>query len=592
MKVNNLIVGTAVTGCRIADPDSNSAEIRRVMESNADCDLLVFPDLCITGSTCGDLFRQRFLLEKSRQALYSLKSASFPHTAVVGFPMQIGSGIYDCAAVIKSGEWAGIVPLRLLHGECAPLPEKVLFDGVEIPLGKNTVFPIEDRRFAIITEKELLQGEKHPEADICVCLDTRPDEAGRRDAAEQQTKAFSGANHCTIVYVTCSPEESTTDSVYPGRMIAAKNGTVLSIADWTDLPYCMKTMLGDETPADTLLSASTLVSEDNPYPFLDPDPVKRRQQSSEILNLQARGLYMRMKKTGIRTMVLGVSGGLDSTLALLVCDQVIKLDPSLRIVGVTMPSKGNTSDRTKDNALSFMDVLGIESREIPIHDELVVHLRSIGHPEHYAGSSDVVYENAQARIRTLILMDIANMENGLVVGTGDLSEIALGWCTYSGDQMSMYGVNGSVPKTQVRAVCRDTADTCGNEALKEVLYSIIDTPISPELTPNRNGTIQQKTEDHVGDYAINDYYLYWMVKEGKTPAELLAGAQKAFPDQDRDTLKEHLKRFIKRFFTQQFKRSCSPDGAKAGILSLSPRTDWHMPSDADASLFLSETDRL
>ena len=189
-------------------------------------------------------------------------------------------------------------------------------------------------------------------------------------------------------------------------------------------------------------------------------------------------------------------------------------------------------------------------------------------------------------------MDIANMENGLVVGTGDLSELALGWCTYSGDQMSMYGVNGSVPKTQVRAVCRDTADTCGDAALKEVLYAIIDTPISPELTPNRNGAIAQKTEDHVGDYAINDYYLYWMVKHGKTPEQLLSMAEKAFPRTDRDVLKEHLKRFIKRFFTQQFKRSCSPDGAKAGIMSLSPRTDWHMPSDADASLFLKEADRL
>ncbi|MBR2990872.1 MAG: NAD(+) synthase [Solobacterium sp.] len=577
-------IGAAVTGCRIAEPYANAEEIIRVIKDNTECRLLVFPDLCITGSTCGDLFGQEFLQRASFDALERIRNTC-NGTVIAGLPAGRDGILYDCAAVLQSGKLLGLVPLRILQG----IRAHICADE-RIPFGTDLVFRAEGHVFCILTEDALAEETVLPEgADTVVCLDPRPDEPGRKAQAVQSVSLFSRNHQCTVIYVTCSPEESTTDAVYPGRLMIADCGLLYGEAEYTRLPFCLRPDKNGKGSADTV--AEMIADPADPYPFLADDPEMRRSQSQEVLNRQARGLYMRLKKTGIRTMVLGVSGGLDSTLALLVCDKVRTLDPSLRIVGVTMPSYGNTSDRTKENALKFMEVLQVESREIPIHDELMVHLRSIGHAEHYQGSGDVVYENAQARIRTLILMDIANMENGLVVGTGDLSELALGWCTYSGDQMSMYGVNGSVPKTQVRAVCRDIADTCGNEALKEVLYAIIDTPISPELTPNIRGKIAQKTEDAVGNYAVNDYCLYWMIGQGKDPKAVLEQACRAFPDYTEEELREHLKRFIRRFFTQQFKRSCAPDGVKAGILSLSPRTDWEMPSDADPAAFLRELDQ-
>ncbi len=584
---NNSVYGAAVTGCRIANPGANAEAILQVIRDSGSCGFLVFPDLSITGSTCGDLFGMKLLQEEAVNALCRITEQTKDKTVITGLPLDVNGCICDCAAVLNDTMITGIVPLRVLKGELSGIPACVRIGDCEVPFGRDLkLTDVCGRSFCIVQEgMDIPYGR-----ETVVYLSREADRSGRRDETEMMLRDVSAADPALFIYVTCGPEESTTDSVYPGRIMIMRNGHLLAETAYPELPCCMTVSRDEDRDA-----AKTVVPDEDdisPLPFLEKDPERRRRQSAEILNMQAYGLYMRLKKTGIRTMVLGVSGGLDSTLALLVCDRVRKMDPSLRIIGVTMPSHGNTSDRTRENAIAFMEALKVEMREIPIHDELKVHLCAIGHADHYTGEGDVVYENAQARIRTLILMDIANMENGLVVGTGDLSELALGWCTYSGDQMSMYGVNASVPKTQVRAICRDTADTCGDEVLKQVLYAIIGTPISPELIPNNAGVIAQKTEDHVGSYEINDFWLYWMVKEGMTPEEMFVKARKAFPDTGKEALRDHLKRFVRRFFSQQFKRSCAPDGAAAGILSLSPRTDWHMPSDADAGAFLERIDRL
>ncbi|NCB34355.1 MAG: NAD(+) synthase, partial [Erysipelotrichia bacterium] len=307
------------------------------------------------------------------------------------------------------------------------------------------------------------------------------------------------------------------------------------------------------------------------------------------LQIQANGLATRIRAAGIKTLVIGVSGGLDSTLALIVCAEAKRLVPDIRIIGITMPNTGNTTGRTYENAIALMKLLRLDDiREIPIDEGVQDHLKAIGHSAEYQGESDTAYENAQARMRTYILMDVANMENGLVVGTGDLSELALGWCTYNGDHMSMYGVNASVPKTLVQYISRTYAETCGNRELHDVLIDICDTPITPELTPSSNGKIVQKTEEKIGKYDLNDFFLFYTLRYGFEPSRILALAMHAYPMISREQIQSSEVRFFNRFFHQQFKHSCLPDGPKVGSVTLSPRGDWRMPSDADVELWLKE----
>ena len=308
----------------------------------------------------------------------------------------------------------------------------------------------------------------------------------------------------------------------------------------------------------------------------------------KILRIQANGLATRVRATGIHNLIIGISGGLDSTLALLVCAEARKLVPEIRIIAYTMPKEGNTTGLTYGSAQELMRLLADESYEVPIGEGVSHHLLQLGHPDEYMGESDTTYENAQARMRTYILMDAANMKNGLVVGTGDLSELALGWCTYNGDHMSMYAVNTSVPKTLVKYICHSYAETCDSDALRDVLFAVCDTPITPELVPNKEGVIVQKTEEKIGKYDLNDFFLFYTLRYGFEPSKAAALAMCAYPELPEQDILDAAKRFYRRFFAQQYKRSCLPDGPKVGSVTLSPRGDWRMPSDAACRLWIED----
>ena len=323
-------------------------------------------------------------------------------------------------------------------------------------------------------------------------------------------------------------------------------------------------------------------------PFVPAEKSTRHERCQRILQIQANGLATRVRSTGIKNLVLGVSGGLDSTLALIVCAEAKRIIQDIRIIAYTMPNRGNTSDLTYGNATRLMELLADEIHEVPIEEGVKLHLKQLGHEESYQGEGDITYENAQARMRTYILMDAANMKNGLVVGTGDLSELALGWCTYNGDHISMYAVNSSVPKTLVKFICSSYASMCESTELRDVLLSICDTPITPELTPGNNGQIAQMTEEKIGKYDLNDFFLFYTLRYGFEPARSAAYAMKAYPELEYDDVITAARNFFKRFFTQQFKRSCLPDGPKVGSVTLSPRGDWRMPSDASVALWLED----
>ncbi|MBR2809801.1 MAG: NAD(+) synthase, partial [Solobacterium sp.] len=414
-------------------------------------------------------------------------------------------------------------------------------------------------------------------------------------------------------------DESSTDLVFSGHAMIADSGSLLkesifendicldALIDldkisynrthqttfenqpgFTRIPALMPALKADnsEELAERLIAEQAMVARN---PFIPSDTDEMAMRCEKILRIQAHGLATRVRATGIRKLVIGISGGLDSTLALIVCHEAARIEKDIHIIAVTMPSQGNTTSLTYNNAMGLMKALADEIRVVPIGDTVRMHLSDIGHAGSYQGEGDTAYENAQARMRTSILMDIANMENGLVVGTGDLSELALGWCTYNGDHMSMYGVNASVPKTLVKFICRSYALTCGDEALKDILFSIADTPISPELTPSKDGQIAQKTEDKIGKYDLNDFFLFYTLRYGMEPKKLLAYAYAAYHELPFADLVTALQRFYRRFFSQQFKRSCLPDGPKVGSVTLSPRGDWRMPSDAAVSLWLRET---
>lgn len=619
--------------------------VRRIEESfeNTDAKIVVYPELCLTGYTCADLFHQEELIQSVLDGLMELKKVSTRHPhrlMVVGAPLQREFHLYNCAVFLLNGEIKWVLPkiylpnynefyeARWFESGSQAKPGFLELDHDYVPFGTG---------FLLIDQDLIIGGEicedlwvpNRPSndqvlagANVIVNLSASNELIGKESYRRQLVLQQSAVGNCAYLYASCGLGESSTDLVFSGHCLIAQNGHLLKESIWPVSTQITEAILDldqiqanrrrqgtfqtndafSEIQIDLDLSEKNLDQElsflsknhytVDPFPFVPRGQEERLERSKRILAIQSRGLYQRLKATGIRTAVIGVSGGLDSTLALLVLHETRKLLPNLRILGITMPSVGNTTDYTYQNALKLMRVLQVDSREIPIQEMVKDHLEKIGHPGYYQGEGDTTYENAQARMRTYLLMDIANKEAGLVIGTGDLSELALGWCTYNGDHMSMYGVNGSIPKTLVKYICESYALQADQSELREVLLRIVDTPISPELTPNKNGQIAQKTEEKIGKYDLNDFFLYHFLRFDSRVKKLVVLASLAYPSLSREEIKVSLMRFLKRFFSQQFKRSCLPDGPKVGTITLSPRGDWRMPSDASVHLWLEELERI
>ncbi len=637
-------VAAASPQIRVADVAFLQEQMINLMEkaNEQKVSLLVFPELSLSSYTCGDLFFQSSLLSQCQVALSALLDHSKGSSMItaVGMPLAVSNALYNCAVFFQDGFILGVVPKThipnyqefyekrwfasglqcqktsvCLCGQMVPFGTDLLFTNTaqpELTIGaeicEDLWAPIPPSSF------QALQG-----ATVLVNLSASNELATKPDYRRQLVAQQSAATVSAYVYASSSMGESTQDTVFSGHCLISENGALLAesqrfqqenqltIAD-VDLellandrrkntsfsqpeltlpPVRRISFTQNETTADDCLRTVL------PHPFIPKEDSFLHARCEDIFRIQVAGLAKRFLHTHAKTMVLGISGGLDSTLALLVaakaCD-FIGVDRSV-ILGVTMPGFG-TTDRTYQNALALMDALGVTKREISIANAALQHFQDIGHDPQI---HDVTYENTQARERTQVLMDLANCNNGFVIGTGDLSELALGWATYNGDHMSMYGVNAGVPKTLVRVLVRHVAQsgTVSAEASR-VLEDVLDTPVSPELLPPDNdGNIQQKTEDIVGPYELHDFFLYYVVRFGFSPAKILYLAQLAFTGQyDRQTLLKWLKNFYRRFFQQQFKRSCLPDGPKVGTISLSPRGDWRMPSDAESTLWLAQLETL
>ena len=627
-------VCAATPEIRLADTAYNAGQIIRLMREAADagCAVTVFPELCVTGYTCGDLFWQNVLLQAARDALARIaeETAVLDGLYLVGVPIAINGKLYNMAAALSQGRILGLVPKHYLPNynefyemrHFTPGDEltvnQILLCGQNVPVGNDLQFYCEDMP-ALKVGAEICEDLWVPMppsvklalsgATVLVNLSASDEVTGKAAYRNDLIRGQSARLVCGYIYASAGEGESTSDVVYSGHRLIAENGAVLACSEpfttgllMTELDVerlesdrrRMSTFgagSGTRIPFRLERRETELSRRIDPSPFVPDDPAVRAVRCEEILSIQSQGLKRRMLHTGCRTAVVGISGGLDSTLALLVTARAFDLMGKDRkdILAVTMPGFG-TTDRTYDNAVNLIRSLGAEFREISIRDAVTGHLRDIGHDMNV---HDVTYENSQARERTQILMDIANQTGGLVIGTGDLSELALGWATYNGDHMSMYGVNGSVPKTLVRHLVRYYADTCGDEALAATLCDVLDTPVSPELLPPENGVISQKTEDLVGPYELHDFFLYHMLRFGSGPDKIYRLARIAFDGQyDSGTILKWMKVFFKRFFTQQFKRSCLPDGPKVGTVAVSPRGDLRMPSDAAAHLWLAEVDAL
>ena len=629
---HGFIKTAAATPCvRIADPSYNTAELIRLAKDAAEhaVDVLVFPELCISGYTCGDLFCSNSLLAACRESLacYARETADLRLLSVVGLPLEVDGRLYDCAAAVCNGEILGIVPKSSLPAfgafaetrHFSPAPQKTAFVTLgdrEIPFGADLVFACREMPLLRLTVQIGADGADGSADAPLICVPAASCElVGNAETRKLILRAESAKKHAAVIYASCGAGESTTDAVFGGHCLICENGTALaerkpfdaacewicSEPDLERLAYDRRTKSragcadAVTVPFSLPLRETALTRKIAPQPFIPEDAEERSRRCEHILAIQAHGLQQRIQRAYAQKLVIGISGGLDSTLALLVAARALDLlgRPHTDILAVTMPCFGTTK-RTKNNATVLCEELGTDFRCVDIFDAVNVHFRDIGHDP---ADRNVTYENSQARERTQILMDIANDCNGMVIGTGDLSELALGWATYNGDHMSMYGVNGDVPKTLVRhlvAYCADESDAKGNTALAGALRDVLDTPVSPELLPaDENGDIAQKTEDLVGPYEIHDFYLYYLLRFGFSPEKLYRMAKYALGDRyDAETLKKWLRTFLRRFFTQQFKRSCLPDGPKVGSVGISPRGDWQMPSDASSALWLAEADTL
>lgn len=642
MKFGFVKVAAAVPPVRIADCRYNAEQAESLIAKaeGSGVQILVFPELNLTGYSCGDLFGQALLLEQAEMALMRVlnNTRQLDIISILGVPLRIESMLMNCAVVIQKGKILGIVPKTYLpnykefyeHRWFSPatsLSGEVMLRmfGQTVPVGAGLLFETAEVRFGIELCEDVwapvppssMLALKGAEIIFNLSADTEnicKHQYLRSLLAQQSARCLAG-----YVFASCGFGESTTDVVFAGNALIYENGVLLAASDRfsfdkqlvvseIDVERLQSERLVNTTFASSVGRYSdctvkviqvervpekelTLTRKIDPHPFVPAGGQILAERCEEIFSIQVAALAKRLVHTGCKTVVVGISGGLDSTLALLVCVKTFdKLGMSRKgIVGITMPGFGTTG-RTHRNAVALMDSLGVTSREISIREACIQHFKDIGHS---IDVHDVTYENVQARERTQILMDYANKVGGLVIGTGDLSELALGWCTYNADHMSMYGVNAGIPKTLVRYLVTWVAETV-DAGSRATLLDIIDTPISPELIPaDEEGNISQKTEDLVGPYELHDFFLYHFLRFGFRPAKIYFLAKLAFRGvYDDDTLKKWLSNFFRRFFSQQFKRSCLPDGPKVGSVSLSPRGDWRMPSDASAALWLQECEEL
>ena len=629
-------VAASTPEIRVADVDHNKKLICEGVDQawKEGVQLLVYPELCLTGYTCGDLFWQEELLEKARQGLSEIVMHSLGKKMLifVGLPWEMNGKLYNVAAAVSDGELLGLVPKRYLPAYSEFYEERnftpgkeeitrVMVDGKEIPFGSRILFSCPEVR-GLSVAAELCEDLWTPEppsighamagATVIVNLSASDETTGKSIYRRNLISGQSARLLCGYIYASAGEGESTTDLVFGGHNVISENGVILAesrlfenstIVTELDIQRLRAdrrkqttfSVKGKETYEEVLFHLEEKETEltrfVDPAPFVPSDEHQMEQRCEEIFHIQAMGLKKRLKHTGCRNVTVGISGGLDSTLALLVTAKAFDLlgiDRS-SITAVTMPCFG-TTDRTYQNACELTRRLGASLKEVDIKKAVRQHFEDIGHSEE---DHDVTYENCQARERTQVLMDIANQSGGMVIGTGDMSELALGWATYNGDHMSMYGVNASVPKTLVRHLVRYYADTCEDERLKAVLLDILDTPVSPELLPPKDGKIAQKTEDLVGPYELHDFFLYYILRFGFRPAKIYRLALTAFAGvYEKEVILKWLKTFYRRFFSQQFKRSCLPDGPKVGTVAVSPRGDLRMPSDASAAIWLAELEEL
>ena len=637
MKDGFLRIGAACPAVKVADPAANAAaHIAAAREAaRAGVRVLAFPELSLSAYTCSDLFYQEVLLRSCEEALaaYCRATRDLDLLSVLGTPVRVGGSIYNCAAVVSRGQLLGLVPkthvctyAEFYEGrQFTPAPDcpiPLTYAGFETCLARDQLFPCREMPSLVLAVEicEDLWVADPPSnahtaagATLIVNLSASDEVVGKCDYRRNLVSIQSARAMCAYLYADAGDGESGTDLVFAGHCMVAEGGRVLA----ESLPFSGELLTATEVdlarmeamrvrtntfvsrpdpsyrvvPFSLTETETPLTRAESPTPFVPSDLAERTARAELILNIQARALAGRVERSRSRAMVLGVSGGLDSTLALLVCARAADLLslPRSSVIAVTMPCFGTTS-RTKSNAETLSEALGASLRVIDIRRAVELHFSDIGHsPDNH----NVVYENAQARERTQVLMDIANAEGGLVVGTGDLSELALGWSTYNGDHMSMYGVNAGVPKTLVRylvAFEADRLEASGDPAAAACLRDILATPVSPELLPpEESGEIAQKTEGIVGPYELHDFFLYYFVRFGFPPKKILRMASLSFagtyaPEQ----IRRYLTLFVKRFFTQQFKRSCLPDAPKVGSICLSPRGDWRMPSDASVSEWIKE----
>ena len=628
-------VAAATPDIRVADVDYNKGQIIKQMDEAAEAGakIIVFPELCITGYTCSDLFLQDILLNSAKKALVEIAehTKNLDALVFVGVPIAVGGELYNVAAALNHGNILGFTTKSFLpnYGEFyemrqfRPGPkkaERILFGGKEIPFGPQLLF-VENQMANLIVSAEICEDVWSPVppsieaaregATVIVNCSASDETIGKASYREALISGQSARLISGYIYANAGEGESTTDLVFGGHNLIAENGTILAEAKrfsngiiYTEFDVQKianerrKNTTFTETQEHVLPRISfgleqteTILTRTFPSrPFVPCDDQERAKRCEEILTIQAMGLKKRLAHTHAKSAVVGISGGLDSTLALLVTAKAfdaLGLERS-GITAVTMPCFG-TTDRTYQNACKMSLKVGATLREVRIGDAVMQHFKDIGHdPQDHS----VTYENSQARERTQVLMDIANQTGGLVIGTGDMSELALGWATYNGDHMSMYGVNASVPKTLVRHLVHYFADTCEDSSLKEVLYDVLDTPVSPELLPPKDGEIAQKTEDLVGPYELHDFFLYYFLRMGYEPGKIYRIAKLSFAGEyDDETIYKWIRTFCWRFFSQQFKRSCLPDGPKVGTVALSPRGDWRMPSDACVALWIQNLEK-
>ncbi len=643
-------IGCAVPPVKVGDVKKNAQDIcQRIAQADEQgCDLVVFPELALTGYSCGDLVFQKSLQTAVKAGVAQIAgcSAGYPAlTAVVGLPAMIDGQLYNCAAVFRGGRLQALVPKTFLPSY-SEFSEKRWFasatelrrDAVEawelgaegrysVHIGANQVLPLGEGAILGVEICEDLWAPVPPSsimalngAEVIVNLAASNEAVGKRKDRQDMVTHQSGAGSCIYAFCSAGSTESTQDLVFSGHSVMAQNGRIIAEnQNLIDSDYLLITdadlgiIRAERARKTSFRDAAAMYADRAPenagdymdqplrgdgtryplskLPFIPNTQAQRTKRCMSIFQTQVAGLKQRLSTIGANA-VIGVSGGLDSTLALLVAAEAMRQlgRPLTDVYGVTMPCFG-TSDRTYNNSWELMRTLGVSSKEISIREAVTGHFRDIGHD---IGIHNGTYENSQARERTQILMDYASVVNGIVVGTGDLSELALGWCTYNGDHMSMYGVNASIPKSLIRWIILAIAESPDFAASRAVLTDILDTPISPELLPpDAEGKISQQTEDIVGPYALHDFFLYYMFRFGFAPTKIYHMACRAFgQDFDGETVKKWLKAFYRRFFTQQFKRNCMPDGVKVGSVCLGPRGDWRMPSDASGRVWLEEIETL